>query len=115
MVQFADIPAGGEQAFCRPAVIVSSDEINNLPLDAVIVVPSTSKRREHPRTGNVLFNLVEVQPSKSNGLTVVSYFKCEQVRAIAPSLRIKEKLGYISIQDLRRIEDGLRLVMELIT
>ncbi len=113
MVQFADVPEGGEQAFRRPAVIVSSDDINSLPLDAVIVVPCTSKRREHPRTGKVPFNLVEVRPSKTNGLSVISYFKCEQVRAIAPSRRMKEKLGYISVEDLAHIESALRLVMQL--
>ena len=113
-VQFTDVPEGGEQAFRRPAVIVSSEEINSLPLDTIIVVPSTSRRREHPKTGKVPFNFVEVAPSKSNGLTTISYFKCEQVRAIAPSIRMKVKLGYISSQDMQRIEDSLLLVMQLI-
>ncbi len=114
MVQFADVPQGGEQAFRRPAVIVSSEEVNSLPLDTVIVVPSTSKRREHPKTGRIPFNFVEVEPSKTNGLTATSYFKCEQVRAIAPSVRMKLKLGYLSSQDMQHIEDSLLLVMQLI-
>jgi mRNA interferase MazF len=115
LVQFADPPQGGEQGYKRPAVIVSSDGVNELPLDVVIVVPSTTRRRENPRTKKVPDNLVEVAPTASNGLSEVSYFMCEQVRAVSKTVRLKRKIGVMAEQDIKRIEKALCLVMELLT
>ena len=113
MVQFADPPEGGEQGYRRPAVIVSSDGINDLPLDVVIVVPSTTRRRVNPRTGKVPENLIELEPSATNGLAEVSYFMSEQVRAVSKTMRMKRKLGVMAAKDVQRVEAALRLVMDL--
>ncbi len=113
MVQFSDPSEGGEQGYRRPAVIVSSDGINNLSLDVVIVVPSTTKRRVNAITDKVPDNLVEVQPNSVNGLTQTSYFMCEQVRAVSKSLRMKSKLGVMAAKDFKSLEKVLCLVMDL--
>lgn len=113
LVQFADPPEGGEQGYMRPAVVVSSDGMNELPLDVVIVVPSTTKRRENPRTGKVPSNLVEVHPSSVNGLTEISYFMSEQVRAVSKAVRMKRRVGFMPAKDMRRLEAALCLVMGL--
>jgi mRNA interferase MazF len=113
MVQFPDPPEGGEQGYRRPAVIVSSNGINDLPLDIVVIVPSTTTRRVNLRTGRVPDNLVEVAPSNTNGLSETSYFMCEQIRAVCKGLRMKRKLGSIAAKDLRRIEAGLCLILEM--
>jgi mRNA interferase MazF len=112
-VQFSDPPEGGEQAYRRPAVIVSSDGMNALSLDVVIVVPSTTRRRVNARTGKVPDNLVEVEPTAVNGLTQTSYFMCEQVRAVSKNLRMKRKLGVMAAKDFKLIEESLCLVMDL--
>jgi mRNA interferase MazF len=114
LVQFADPPEGGEQGYRRPAVIVSSNGLNDLLLDVVIVVPATTRRRVNPKTGKVPDNLVEVKPSTTNGLTEVSYFMSEQVRAVSKSIRMKRKLGVMSTSDIKRVEAALCLVMELL-
>ena len=113
MVQFSDPPEGGEQGYKRPAVIVSSDGINALSLDVVIVVPSTTRRRVNERTGKVPDNLIEVEPNTFNGLKQTSYFMCEQIRAVSKSLRIKSKLGVMATKDFKHIEEALCLVMGL--
>lgn len=113
MVQFADPPEGGEQGYRRPAVVVSSDGMNDLPLDVVIVVPSTTRRRENTRTGKVPNNLVEIKANAVNGLTEVSYFMSEQIRAVSKTLRMKHKLGMMDLKDLKRLEAALCLVMDL--
>ena len=114
LVQFADPPEGGEQGYRRPAVIVSSNGLNDLLIDVVIVVPATTKRRVNPKTGKVPDNLVEVKPNTTNGLTEVSYFMSEQVRAVSKSIRMKRKLGVMSVSDVKRVESALSLVMELL-
>lgn len=114
LVQFADPPEGGEQGYRRPAVVVSSNGLNDLPLDVAIVVPATTRRRVNPKTGKVPDNLVEVKPSTINGLTEVSYFMSEQVRAVSKSIRMKRKLGVMSIDDMKNIGAALCLVMELL-
>jgi mRNA-degrading endonuclease toxin of MazEF toxin-antitoxin module len=113
IVQFSDPPEGGEQGYRRPGVIVSSDGMNDLPLDVVIVVPATSRRRANALTGKVPDNLIEVKPSSTNGLTEISYFMTEQVRAVSKSVRMKRKLGVMAVKDTKRLEAGLCLVMDL--
>jgi len=113
LVQFSDLPEGGEQGFKRPAVVVSSDGINDLPLDVVTVIPCTSRRRENNKTRKVPANLVEVSPSSINGLTEVSYFMCEQVRSVSKSVRMKRKLGAMDADDMKRLEQALCLVLHL--
>lgn len=112
-VQFSDPPEGGEQGYRRSSVIVSSDGINALSLDVVIVVPATTRRRVNARTGKVPDNLVEVKPTSANGLTQTSYFMCEQVRAVSKNVRMKGKLGVLAGKDFERIEQALCLVMDL--
>jgi mRNA interferase MazF len=114
LIQFADPPEGGEQGYRRPAVVVSSNGLNDLPLDVVIVVPATTRRRVNPKTSKIPDNLVEVKPSTTNGLTEVSYFMSEQVRAVSKSIRMKRKLGVMSVSDVKRVEAALCLVMELL-
>jgi mRNA-degrading endonuclease toxin of MazEF toxin-antitoxin module len=113
LVQFADPPEAVEQGFRRPAVIVSSERMNVLPLDVVTVVPCTSRRRANPKTGKVPENLVEIAPSPLNGLSEISYFTTEQIRAVSKSLRLKHRLGSMAVEDLNRVSEALCLVLEL--
>lgn len=112
LVQFSEPPEGGEQGFKRPAVIVSSNRINEMPIDVLIVVPSTTRRRQ-TKAGKIPDNLVEVLPSDTNGLVETSYFMSEQVRAVSKSHRLKKRLGRIAQQDLLRVKRALCLVLDL--
>src|SRR5580658_6419765 len=77
-------PVGHEQAYRRPAVIVSSDRLNSSRAELVIVVPLTRTRRGLP-------SHVEIAPGNS-GLSELSYAKTEDVKSISTN-RLVRRLG----------------------
>ena len=68
-------PVGREQAGIRPAVVVSTDSLNEGPAGVVLVVPVTSARRDLP-------SHIEIEPGES-GLDHPSYAKCEDVKSVS--------------------------------
>jgi mRNA interferase MazF len=77
-IWFADFgdPAGHEQGFDRPALILSNDELNRSKLGIVLAVPLTTRERgylTHVRIGR-----------DGTGLATTSWAMVEQVRAISP-------------------------------
>lgn len=99
-------PQGGghEQAGNRPAVVVQCDD--NSPGTA-IVVPLTS-RQQHLRFPGA----VQIKQTDENGLSTDSVALVHQVRAIDRK-RIGEQLGHLSQEDLSRIKDSLRKLLDL--
>jgi mRNA interferase MazF len=88
---------GHERSGSRYAVVVQSDD---LPLSTVLVAPtSTSARPASFRP--------EVEIAGHTTLVLA-----EQTAAIDPT-RLGASAGYLSFQELRRVEAALRLVMEL--
>lgn len=97
-------PIGHEPGFVRPAVVVSVDILNNGASGLVVVVPVTSaayRLRSH----------VEVEPGTS-GLDHTTYARCDQLRVIATE-RLASRLGLISPDQLRSIDQALRFVLDL--
>ena len=88
----------------RPAIIVSRTELNNI-LDLVSVVPLTT-------------NLIDgceplrIRIPKRDGLDETSDAMIEQLRAVAKS-RIVARLAAVSPQEMERIEEGLRALLQL--
>ncbi|MDR8410997.1 type II toxin-antitoxin system PemK/MazF family toxin [Nonomuraea sp. 3-1Str] len=69
-------PAGREQGYDRPAMILSNDRLNRSKLGLVFAVPLTTRERgylTHVRVG-----------CDGTGLTKTSWAMVEQVRAISP-------------------------------
>lgn len=95
----------------RPAVIISSSAMNPSDTGLVIVVPSTRTRR--PRTGELVPNHLQVEPSKENGLSSTSYFMCEQVRCVSINRLSERRVGRLSARDLYEIEERLIVLMDL--
>lgn len=89
----------------RPALVISSDVLNRHALD-VCVVPITSVR--HGR-----FALRIAIEAGDGGLTRESWAKCDQVTTLDKQLFVYPPLGRLSAEMLRRIEDGIRLALEL--
>jgi mRNA interferase MazF len=88
---------GHEQAGARFAVVVQSDD---LPLSTLLVAPtSTSARQASFRPE------VEVNGQRTKVLA-------EQTAAIDPS-RLGPSVGYLSHDEIRRVDAALRLVLEL--
>ncbi|MBI4533005.1 MAG: type II toxin-antitoxin system PemK/MazF family toxin [Candidatus Melainabacteria bacterium] len=95
----------------RPSVILSSSAMDPDDTGLVIVVPSTTTRR--PKTGELVPNHHQVEPTKQNGLTSTSYFMCEQVRCVSVGRLGEHKIGRLSPKDMYEIEERLIILMDL--
>ena len=105
LVDFGADPQDPEQAFLRPAVIVSDDRLHHPNLRMVIVVPGTSTIRRIPLH-------VVLSPDRSNGLTTETAFQVEQVRAVSTG-RLVERLGRVDAQGRQDINEILRNALGL--
>ena len=101
-----DPAMGAEIKKARPCVIVSRDSLGSLPLK--IVVPITEWKDAF---ASAPWH-VDLKPSKSNGLTKRSSADAFQVRSISET-RLIEKLGILGEAELHRIEEGLKISLDL--
>lgn len=85
-------------------IIVSTNVLNEGPGRLVIVVPLTSRDRG-------LNAHIRVEPPQG-GLRVVSYAKCDNVRAISKD-RLVRKMGAVGIAALSDISDALAILLDL--
>jgi mRNA interferase MazF len=99
-----DPTVGHEQGGRRPVVVVSSDGLNSLPINMVVVVPLTGQDR----------GLVTQPPisSTTSGLQRVSFARPEDARAIDAS-RLRRRLGIVSLSELSEIRKVLRYFLDL--
>ena len=100
LVDFCTDPQDPEQAFLRPAVIVSENRLHHPNLRMVIVVPGTSTIRGIPLH-------VVLLPDPNNGLSTETAFQVEQVRAISTG-RLVERLGRLDALGRHAIDEILR-------
>ena len=103
LVDFGE-PVGREGGYVRPAVVVSSDMLNAGPGNVVVVVPTTTSRRDLPLH-------VEIEPGES-GLDEISYAKCEDVRSVSTE-RMLRRFGVVPAITAHRLGQTLRYVLEL--
>jgi mRNA interferase MazF len=89
----------------RPALIISNDALNRHALD-VCVVPITSVH--HRR-----FALRVAIGAGDGGVVRDSWAKCDQVTTLDKQGVVYPPLGRLSSATLRRIEEGIRLALEL--
>ncbi len=101
--EFDPVP-GHEQAGRQPAVVVSSDNMNQGPSELVMVVPVTRRDRRVP-------SQVALQPPEG-GMTAPSFVMCEQLRTCSLG-RLVRRRGSVSVTAMREIEARLRLLLEL--
>jgi mRNA interferase MazF len=97
---------GSEQAGLRPALVIQENPASsnsNYPLTIVAAV--SSKGRSIP-------SHVAVQPTPSNGLTVLSYIKCEQIQTVSKG-RLQRKIGDLDATDMGNVEQALKKVLAL--
>lgn len=97
---------GSEQAGRRPALIVQADAANANPRypNTIVAAVSTS--------GRAVATHVPLAPSARNGLSALSYVKCEQILTISKD-RLVEKIGEIETADLVRVDTALRQALDL--
>ncbi len=95
-----DPTIGGEIKKTRPAVVVSTDKANP-HLNRVIVIPLTSNvEKLYPAEAKVILKKKE------------SKAMADQIRTISKQ-RIIKKIGKLDSKDMKKIEDVIKLVLEL--
>ena len=103
MVDFGE-PVGHEQAYRRPAVVVSSNRLNESRAGLVVVVPLTRTRRNLP-------SHIEIGPGDS-GLSETSFAKTEDIKSIS-TIRLVRRHGRAAPANLDQIGRALALLLEL--
>jgi mRNA interferase MazF len=103
LVDFGE-PVGREQGGVRPAVIVSTDAMNEGRSGVVLVVPVTSAHRDLP-------SHVEIEVGES-GLDHPSYAKCEDVKSVSDR-RLMNRLGATGPNAMFEIGRLLRYLFDL--
>lgn len=103
LVDFGE-PAGREQGYRRPAVVLSHDSLNSSRAGLAIVVPVTTTRRDLP-------SHIEIEPADS-GLDSVSYAKVEDVRSVSIE-RLVRRFGSVSPVEMARIGKAARFLLDL--
>jgi mRNA interferase MazF len=103
LVDFGD-PIGREQAGRRPAVVISSDLLNDSRAGVVVVIPITTAHRDLP-------SHVEIERG-SSGLDEVSYAKCDDVKSISDH-RLVGRLGVAGDEAVFQMARALRFLLDL--
>jgi mRNA interferase MazF len=108
-----DPTEGSEQAGTRPVVVVSRDSINHNAINrnrtvVLVAIPITDRD-----------NLDQLYPCHveirkgTGGTTKDSVVLCEQIRSIAPEQRLVRYMGRMPEGEMRRIEDAIRITLDL--
>jgi len=105
LVDFGENLKDPEQAFRRPAVVVSDDRLHHPNLRIAIVIPGTSNIR------GISMHVV-VSPDRGNGLVTETAFQVEQVRAVS-TRRLVERLGQIGAPAAHDLDKVLRSILRL--
>lgn len=98
---------GAEQRGTRPALVIQNDRGNSSTSYPLTIVASMS------RTERELPLHVRITPTQSNGLTDYTDVKCEQIMTIEKTRLIRRR-GSINAEELYRVDQALRLSLQLI-
>lgn len=107
-IWWASLPESvGSTLGCRrPVVVLQADEFNASRINTVLAVALTSNLRLAAAPGNVLI------PARVSGLPHDSVANVSQIFTLDKTL-LTEEVGPLPPSLLRRIADGLRLVLDL--
>lgn len=99
-------PQGSEPGYRRPVIIISSDAFNRSLIKTTLAVVISSNLRLAKAPGNVML------PVEETGLLKNSVANVSQVITIDKRF-LSECAGIVPAKLLKRVEVGLRLVMDL--
>jgi mRNA interferase MazF len=85
-------------------LVISSDRLNRIGAVAV-VVPMTSQERRLPTH-------IRIAARQATGLTKDSWAKVDDVKSVSTE-RLEDQLGEIDRLTLGRVEEALRLILEI--
>ena len=100
-IYYADLSpvVGSEQGGLRPVLIVQND-VGNRHSPTVIAAAITSKQGKNPLPTHIGLSGEDV------GLAKDSVVLLEQIRTI-DKVRLKEKMGHLSTEDMSKVNDAL--------
>jgi len=101
-----DPSRGSEQANRRPALVVQEDPASANPRYPLTIVAAISTR------GHPVRSHVPISPSAQNGLSQVSYVKCEQLMTIRKA-RLCARIGELGTQEMERVCQALGIVLAI--
>jgi mRNA interferase MazF len=96
---------GHEQAGERPVLIISTNAFNRGPAELVCVLPITRTDRRVPLH-------VQVEPPEG-GLSLRSFILCDAIRSVARERLGAQPWGVVSRETMQKVEDRLRILLEL--
>lgn len=99
-------PVGSGPGYRRPVVVVQDNRFNDSRIGTVIVAAVTSNLHLSEAPGNVFLS------SHDSGLPHNSVVNVSQLLTVDKSL-LSERVGPLSSEFIRSIDDGLRLVIGL--
>ena len=107
-IWWADLeaPFGSGPGDRRPAVIVSSDRFNRGAIGTVIIAIVTSNLRIANHPGNFAVS------HRTSGLPRTSVVNVSQVMTVDRTT-LSDLIGHLTASELRKLDDGLRLVLAL--
>lgn len=99
-------PSGSEPGLKRPVLILQSDSFNASAIQTIVIVPLTSNLKLAAAPGNL-----RCAP-RDTGLARPSVANVSQIAAI-DRRRLRERIGSVPQALLERVEEGVRLLLEL--
>ena len=97
-------PDGSSPGFRRPILVIQSNEFNRSRINTVVAAVITSNLMLAAAPGNVRI------PARSSGLKRASVVNVSQIITVDKSF-LAECVGKLNTQQLRDVEDGLRLIL----
>ena len=109
-VYWADLVprSGSEQQGRRPVIVISHDAFNQAQAwRSIIVVPLSTSLAQAGRGPSAV-----LLPQRTGGLMTESVALCHQVTTLDRA-KLTQRIGELSAIELRKVEDGLKVAMDL--
>lgn len=100
-----DDPSGSEPGYRHPHVVIQNNLFNRSRINTVVVCALTSNLKRAQAPGNVLLTPREAKLPKQSVVNVSQIFTVDKTQ-------LSEKIGSLSVQRVREILNGLRLLTE---
>ena len=99
---------GSETGKVRPCVIVTNNVYNEkVPVIQVVPITAWSEKKGRIKTN------VEIMPNSENGLSKKSVADCLQTRPIDHRHRLVKIRGELTIEEMKRIDEALKIIFAL--
>lgn len=107
-IWWADVgsPSGSAPGHRRPVVVISADAFNASRIGTVVVAVLTSNTDRTAAPGNVML------PSEASGLQRDSVVNVSQITTL-DRRTLTSRVGWLPFAWLDRVDDGLRLALDL--